>query len=210
MSEQAFLLESTARCLCNVYDSRIGQCGTRYLKPEHFGQIGEAYVDFGLLPDWSVWKNLAKKVLKQGFDPKTFIEAQFDACSEGDGKTILPQRLLKEFKVAAGRYWQKAPRTGVVGHTLGFQVMHHQLDALADRLIPLQYQTRNDLLLDPVLPFTPCFRVLLADSSLSGFEQISEIYGGRAQTEYQADKGLREYLGRKKDVYPVLRCGGPV
>jgi len=200
-------IETTATELRNAYAEQMGRLGVAYLGSAEFEPMG-ALATNKRPADWQLWRSLAKKVIKAELNPQTFIDAQYVACGDAKGRTLQLQELVKDFLTASNRYWQQVPRTDVAFQQQSFDIMESQLGVLEHRLVPMRYRDINVLLLDPMLPFTSCFRVLQANSHLPTYPKLLEIYGEDAQTQYQTDIGLRNFLEEKKDAYPVSRCRG--
>lgn len=200
-------VETTATELRNAYAEQMGRLGVAYLGSNEFEPMGALAAD-KRPADWQLWRRLAKKVIKAGLNPQIFIDAQYVTCGDVKGRAIQLQELVKNFSTAANRYWQQVPRTDAAFQRRSFDIMERQLDVLERRLVPTRHRDRNVLLLDPMLPFTSWFRVLRANSCLPTYPKLLEIYGEDAQTQYQTDIGLRNFLEEKKDAYPVSRCRG--
>jgi len=185
-------LESNARTAHSMYMSSMRECGIPF--DREFEQ------------DARSWRKLATMVARAELQICVFMEAQFDMQTEAL-RGLTPKVLTheKNFSNAKKRYLRRVPKTGKNTYEDQLRVFMTQLAALSRRLITRRYQSRNELLRDFNMPFPAWFRILLAEDSEAGYEEVLDYYGELAKETYETDSGFRMFLASVEGDYNASR-----
>jgi hypothetical protein len=184
-------LESNARMMHSMYVTGMRERGVQFAR--EFEQ------------DARSWRKLASMVARAEMDAPTFMDAQFDSITEVRSLTPRVLSEQKNFANTKKRYYRKVPKKRKSAYEDQLRMFLGQFTTFSRRMVTKCYRNRNNLLRDFNMPFPAWFRVLLADSSEEGYEEVLECYGELAKELYETDSGFRTFLASVEGKYNAAR-----
>jgi hypothetical protein len=154
--------------------------------------------------DEKAWLRAADFVVARKMDIVRFVTAQIDAINDpavlqtADPTTVFASR---NAHLAQARYEKVIPTATVDLYRHSHATMLTQLAAFKRRLVPRVYAGVDQLLIDPGLPFSAWFRVLLATAGSEGYDHIMKCYLEQAKEEIVLDPALYQFLKEVASEY---------
>jgi hypothetical protein len=193
-----------------MYNPKTGRDDTILILYQAFvrqrEQTGYPYLE-PLTKRIQIWSVMAKFVDGKGWDPATFVVAQFRALPEHLRRGLTPNQIWKPIRnggeqVMTDNYLRMSP--GAAGPLCQIEntmiEMDQHLRHLATELMPRYYATLEDLLADGGYAFEPWFRILAAPRVT---EVLEYYFGQRARQEYAENPTLRKYLEDNRERFNI-------